>query len=193
MFSLHSKLLTFKSRLSTKKGFTLIEILVVVGIIGVLVALGTISYSKAQMKARDAQRKSDLSTIRSALELYHFDNGSYPCVSGSWCGSVWITDNSIAKFLSPEFINPVPSDPTGKFCGGSALYSVFGQEINSSGKAKGYTLFTILENRTDSDASTPKPRPAATSTGTSSDGYITYTPNTGNCPGTTYNYWINSP
>lgn len=54
-----------------KKGFTLLEMLVVIGIIGVLVGMGAVSYSSAQKKSRDAKRKSDLKTIQSSLEQYY--------------------------------------------------------------------------------------------------------------------------
>lgn len=187
-----SKIQYPRSNIRKSAGFTLIELLVVIAIIGILTAIGTFAYSSAQMRARDARRKSDLQMIQSALELYRYDNGNYPCVLGWWCGSVWITHDSIAQFLTPKFITKIPADPKGGFCGGSALYSVFSQEIGSSGKAKGYTLFTILENSSDSDAKNPKPPPAAITTGNSSDDYVTFTPNQGNCPGTTYNYWINN-
>jgi len=59
-------------------GFTLLELLVVIAIIGILVALGTVSYSTAQKKSRDARRLSDLKEIQNALESYHAINGSYP-------------------------------------------------------------------------------------------------------------------
>ena len=54
-----------------KKGFTLLEILVVIGIIMVLVGMMTASYSTAQKKARDAKRKSDLKEIQNAMEQYY--------------------------------------------------------------------------------------------------------------------------
>lgn len=54
-----------------KKAFTLLEMLVVIGIIGVLVSIGISSYSTAQKKARDAKRKSDLKTIQTAFEQYY--------------------------------------------------------------------------------------------------------------------------
>ncbi|USN53722.1 MAG: type II secretion system protein [Candidatus Nomurabacteria bacterium] len=57
----------------SRKGFTLIELLVVIAIIGILSGIGITQFNKSREKARDAQRKSDLANIRSALLLYYDD------------------------------------------------------------------------------------------------------------------------
>ncbi len=62
-----------------KKGFTLIELLVVIAIIGILSAIGLVSLNGAREKARDAQARTDLSTMRTALALWYDDhNNTYP-------------------------------------------------------------------------------------------------------------------
>lgn len=69
-----------------RRGFTLIELLVVIAIIGILATLTLNSLGSARSKARDAVRKSNLAQIRTALEQYNSDSGSYPPASG---GEVW--------------------------------------------------------------------------------------------------------
>lgn len=71
-------------------GFTLIELLVVISIIGILIALGTASYSTAQKKGRDAKRESDMKSVQNALEQYHSIHGSYPIAEN--CGASDITE-----------------------------------------------------------------------------------------------------
>ena len=53
-----------------KRGFTLIEVLVVSTIIVVVAAIGLVSYSGAQVGARDAQRRQDLDNTRTTLLLF---------------------------------------------------------------------------------------------------------------------------
>jgi len=66
-----------------RKSFTLLEMLVVIGIIAVLVSLGFASYSTVQKKARDAKRQSDLKSFQSAMEqCYSINSFAYPIITG---------------------------------------------------------------------------------------------------------------
>jgi prepilin-type N-terminal cleavage/methylation domain-containing protein len=86
-----------KNQPAGRQGFTLLELLVVIGIIGVLVSLATVAYTSAQRKSRDSRRQTDMRSIQSALEVYYAENSSpnfsYPAVDcndaedhfkGSW-------------------------------------------------------------------------------------------------------------
>ncbi len=64
-------------------GFTLVELLIVMAILGLLVAVGASNFQAARIKARDLQRKSDLVTIAKSLEAYVNDYGSYPRSNGN--------------------------------------------------------------------------------------------------------------
>ena len=76
------KISNFKFQI--KRGFTLLEMLVVIGIIAILVSLGTSSYSTAQKKARDARRKSDLKSFQNAMEqCYSVNSYKYPTITSS--------------------------------------------------------------------------------------------------------------
>src|SRR3990167_9317586 len=87
-----------------KKGFTLLEMLVVIGIISVLVSMGFVSYSTAK-------RKLDLGVIKNAMEQYYsLCNGSYP---GAVDGKVPGTIETIAPACSSETVimSAAPLDP----------------------------------------------------------------------------------
>lgn len=104
-----------------QKGFTIVELLIVIVVIGILAAITIVAYNGIQSRARDAQRKSDVATITKALELYYLDNGSYPptwCTLGVGCkiNSGWNTtaDASWSNFegyLVPKYISSLPKDP----------------------------------------------------------------------------------
>lgn len=59
------------------EGFTLLELLVVISIIGILIALGTVSYSAAQKKSRDAKRRADIKSLQNGFEQYYSQSGRY--------------------------------------------------------------------------------------------------------------------
>jgi type II secretion system protein G len=64
-------------------GFTLVELLVVMAIIGILATVVVGGFRSSQTKGRDTQRKGDLKEIANALELFYQDYGRYPTASGT--------------------------------------------------------------------------------------------------------------
>lgn len=105
-----------------KKGFTLLEILVVIGIIGILLGLGAVSYSTAQKKARDARRKGDLQAIQKVLEqCYSVNNYSYPSISGNGTTSVAV-DCPIAG--APDLTITDPTTKTYTVSSATTSYTV---------------------------------------------------------------------
>jgi prepilin-type N-terminal cleavage/methylation domain-containing protein len=62
-------------------GFSLLELLVVIGIIGILVSIGTVAYTSAQGRARDSRRRGDVEALGKSLEQYYAANISYPAAT----------------------------------------------------------------------------------------------------------------
>ena len=62
----------------TTSGFTIIELVVTIVVIGILATIGTISLNVVQAKTRDSQRASQIDIIADALESYYLKNGEYP-------------------------------------------------------------------------------------------------------------------
>lgn len=110
------------SKNKDKKGFTLIEILVVVAIISVLTSVILFSINEARKQSRDKVRKIDLKQLQLALELYKEANGVYPdgCNIG-WSGVGLGAGSSYEcpvppggdyiKGLVPDFLPSLPTDP----------------------------------------------------------------------------------
>jgi len=63
------------------RGFTLVELLVVVALMGIMMSIALVAYQATRVSARDARRKGDLEIVRSALEMYRSDCGRYPDTS----------------------------------------------------------------------------------------------------------------
>lgn len=100
-----------------KNGFTLIEMLITIAIIGILSAVALFGLQGVREQGRDAKRKSDLESIRSALETYRSDCNVYP-VRGGGAGQLNIggtlTGSGNPALSCPAanvYMQRVPNDP----------------------------------------------------------------------------------
>jgi prepilin-type N-terminal cleavage/methylation domain-containing protein len=90
---------------NSKKGFTLIELMIVVAIIGILAAIAIPKFADLINKSKEGATKGALSSVRSAINVYYGDNeGLYP--SGAVAAAS--TDNNLAVALTPKYINEIP-------------------------------------------------------------------------------------
>jgi prepilin-type N-terminal cleavage/methylation domain-containing protein len=94
--------------LKKEKGFTLIEIVLVLAIAGLLLVIVFLAVSGAQKSRRDTQRKNDLSRIASQLESYASNNnGTYPTGAqftntGTTGGAFWGAYVTTGNFNDPS-------------------------------------------------------------------------------------------
>lgn len=99
------------ARAYTRAGFTIVELIVVIVVIGILAAVSVVGYRGSQDRARDTARQTSLTEIRSALEAYRAEKGTYPneATSGSWEYSY----TSASAFLDDliPYMGVVPVDP----------------------------------------------------------------------------------
>lgn len=99
-------------------GFTIVELLIVIVIIGILAAITIVAYNGIQGRARDTQRAQDMQTIVKALEIYKATNGVYPAAVGTANASGWevshdgtTATNFLSALSSSKTISVVPLDP----------------------------------------------------------------------------------
>lgn len=124
-------------------GFTLVELLVVVGIIGILVAAALLVLNPITQfqKANDAKRKGDLSQVQRALEIYYHDLGKYPQSSS---GYKIIYNGNTASWgsnLFTPYMIKLPTDPIS-----NRTYVYFSTPANNP---QSYYLYSSLERPND--------------------------------------------
>jgi len=122
-----------KELLGLKNGFTLVEILIVMVILGILMTVSFRSFHSSQIKARDVQRKHDLDQIKKALEMYYNDKGRYRSGSEGLPSDEWVDENGTI------YMKSVPKDPRSNesYC----------YESDSQGSY--YKVYAKLENSQD--------------------------------------------
>lgn len=67
-----------KKGVIVKKGFTIVELLIVIVVIGILAAISIVAYNGIQERARMSKMKSEFHSIEQAVELYKVDEGKIP-------------------------------------------------------------------------------------------------------------------
>lgn len=80
-----------------KKGYTLLELMIVVAIVGILVTLAIPSFQQSAMKAKEAALKQNLFTMRAVLDQYYADRGDYP--------------DSLKALVEEKYLRIIPMDP----------------------------------------------------------------------------------
>ncbi len=125
------------------KGFTLLELLVVIMILGVLSALITGNFLTSLKKGRDARRKADLEQMKRANELYYADNGVYannePQFYGGTTGDQFCHPNGCATKI---YMVKVPKDP------------LWNCQYDVDALGTGFIIYSPLENRDDNGPGT---------------------------------------
>ncbi len=83
-----------------RSGFTLVELLVVMAIIGILTAIAVPQLAKTPQRAREAALRQDLYTFRTCIDQYFADKGHYP--------------ESLQVLVTERYIRKIPVDPMTK-------------------------------------------------------------------------------
>jgi len=121
---------TFAPR-EAERGFTLIELMIVVAIIAILAGILIPNFVNARSQAQTAACESNLRAIATALELYYADNQVYPTASAAAVQPSLLTANGVA------YLNNTPKDPAAQ--SSNATYSLTTAQA-TGGSPASYTI-----------------------------------------------------
>jgi len=163
-------------RRKNKNGFTLVELLIVIAIIGILSSVSMISLEQARAKARDARRLSDVAQARRAVELYFAEYGQYPNINChdlagfAGCNSIQYPNvgySSWIRDLTDNMNIRLPDDPINMangldynnytYTGTTHLYILTRADSLSSDFANYYYILFRLESQDQIDTCEGQP------------------------------------
>lgn len=138
-----------------QSGFTIVELLIVIVVIGILAAIVITTYGGIQSKARDAKRQSDMGSLQTQIEAFYTQNGYYPS-NADMNNQTWLNTNMHSLYLNPSVMidpsAPAGTAPSLALAPAPKVYAY--QPLNSSGTSceaqdttcSQYTLTATLEN-----------------------------------------------
>ena len=131
------------------KGFTIVELLIVIVVIAILATLVIVTFTGIQQKARDSQRQTDINALNSHLAAYYASNGVYPTLANlqdMTATTGWVAVNM--KGLDPESLRD-PKAAANATIAGTAAANAYGYAVTPSGcdnSATSCTGFTLTAN-----------------------------------------------
>lgn len=132
------------------KGFTIVELLIVIVVIAILATLVIVTFTGIQQRARDSKRQTDVNALDAHLEAYYADNGYYPTVTDLQSSS-WVSTN-MKGFDQSALTDPKGGTITGNApAAGTYAYSYVTagctptQASGPSNQCTGFTLTAELE------------------------------------------------
>lgn len=156
-----------------KYGFTLVEVLITIAIIGILVSVTVYGYSIALANSRDQQRLANMNTIANALEQFYTDNKHYPLVTVNGSSTVFNASfqldqavnscDATKTYLAPNYIPNIPQDPKNKLSlasckennqDGQYLYTAVADSTSIS-SPQSFELIAKMERQKNMDSGPP--------------------------------------
>jgi prepilin-type N-terminal cleavage/methylation domain-containing protein len=119
------------SKIKQNQGFTVVELLIVIVVIGILALLVIVTYTGIQQKARNTKRGTDMSAIQTQLEAFYQANGYYPNLT-DMNSSAWVSAN-LKSLDQTALIDPSNTTQNMTLVGAPALKSYSYVATNAAG------------------------------------------------------------
>jgi len=132
-----------------RTGFTIVELLIVIVVIGILAALVIVTYNGIQQKARDTERKTDIKAVQGQLEAYWANNAKYPTLANMNDGTF---RSANMKGLDPAALADPKNAASQQLCAATAsncygyALTPAGCDNAANGDCQNYTLTATLES-----------------------------------------------
>ncbi len=111
-----------------KQGFTIVELLIVIVVLGILAAITIVAYNGVQAKAKYAREQSDMSAINEQILVYYATNGQYPSTGGTGAWQGWSQAPNFIPGIVPAIASFTPQMPTDPAAENSYLYTSTGTD-----------------------------------------------------------------
>jgi prepilin-type N-terminal cleavage/methylation domain-containing protein len=152
----HKNIQSYKR--NNKRGFTIVELLIVIVVIGILAAITIVAYNGIQSRAKYSREQSDMNAINKTIQMYYATNNTYPSTggSGSWQG--WAQASNFIPGIVPTYASTIPQMPSDPATENSYLYTSNGTDYKLIRFSPPAGLPTI--ERTNNNLADPARSPA---------------------------------
>jgi len=123
-----------------RRGFTLVELLIVMAVIAILIGIAIPAFRGMQQEARKTKAEGDVRVLKIAVESYYKNNGKYPFPNATACKTFNISWENLLTGATPKILEAVLNDPFSS--GASSQYS-YALSSDTQTSANYYVILSV--------------------------------------------------